>query len=629
MDPSPTSRTPLAPESVADPAALRLLPERLLPELAVSIREVLVRTVCATGGHLGPNLGVVELTIALHRVFDSPRDTVVFDIGHQGYVHKLLTGRAKQFGTLRQEGGLSGYLSRTESAHDLVENSHASTALSYADGLAKARALAGERGRAVVAVIGDGALTGGMAWEALDNIAAAPERPVVIVLNDNGRSYAPTTGSLAAHLTRLRTVDSTGRSRVNVFTVLGLDYIGPVDGHDIPALETALRQARERGRPVVVHVVTVKGKGHPPAEADDADRFHAIGVIDPATGRPLRPGGADGTRPASRSRSWTSLFADELVRLACEREDLVAVTASMLRPAGLHPMAQRFPERVFDVGIAEQHAVTSAAGLAMGGLHPVVAVYATFLNRAFDQVLMDVALHRLPVTFVLDRAGVTGPDGPSHHGMWDLSLLALVPGMRVAAPRDATRLRELLREAVAVSDGPTALRLPKATVGDDVAAPARMDGMDILHRSPGRPLDVLLVAAGATAGATVRAARALEDEEGIGVTVVDPRWIIPAATALVHLAARHRLTVSVEDSTRTGGVGGLLVQACADAGVTTPVVCLGLPRAFLPHGPRGRLLARHGLDAEGITSATLAARNRLQYDDLVASDPTHGMEEPR
>ncbi|MBP2400767.1 1-deoxy-D-xylulose-5-phosphate synthase [Streptomyces syringium] len=595
------------------PGALRALPAGRLSELAAQIRRRLVDTVCARGGHLGPNLGVVELTIALHRVFDSPRDTLLFDIGHQGYVHKLLTGRHEEFGTLRQASGLSGYLCRAESDHDLVENSHASTALSYADGLAKARRLTGEQDRAVVAVIGDGALTGGMAWEALDNIAAAPGRPVIIVLNDNGRSYAPTTGALARHLALLRGAGAQ-QSQVtgaNVFTQHGLAFIGPVDGHDIPALENALRRARSLHSPVVVHVVTVKGQGYPPAENDDADRFHAVGVTDPVTGRPAtsRPSAQGG--PAAVPRSWTSVFGGELLALAGEREDLVAVTASMLRPTGLHLMAERFPGRVFDVGIAEQHAVTSAAGLAMGGLHPVVAIYATFLNRAFDQVLMDVALHQLPVTFVLDRAGITGPDGPSHHGMWDLSLLSVVPGIRVAAPRDTARLRELLREAVAIGNGPTALRLPKATTGTDLGALARMDGMDVLHRSTRRPLDVLLATAGATAPAAVQAARQLEEKEGIGCTVVDPRWIIPVNPALVHLAARHRLTITVEDNIRTGGFGTLLAQACTDTAVTTPVHSLGLPSAFLPHGPRDALLARAGLDADGIAKTVLHARTAL------------------
>ncbi len=487
----------------------------------------------------------------------------------------------------------------------VIENSHASTALSYADGLAKARALAGEQDRAVVAVIGDGAMTGGMAWEAMDNIAATPERPVIIVLNDNGRSYGPTTGALAAHLVRTHRSgqpDSMG----NVFTSLGLAYVGPVDGHDIQATEQALRRARALARPVVVHVLTVKGKGFALAEEDEADCFHAVGIIDPATGR-----SSDTPHRAPARPSWTSIFAGELLALARRRPDLVAVTASMLRPTGLHVMAEVFPDRVFDVGIAEQqHAVASAAGLATGGYHPVVALYSTFVNRAFDQVLMDVGLHRLPVTLVLDRAGVTGPDGPSHHGMWDISVLGIVPGMRIAAPRDATRLKELLGEAVTVTGGPTCLRIPKALVGSDIHHLARIDGVDILHRSTCRSLDVLLVAAGTTAAAAVQAARILEREEAIGSTVVDPRWLIPVNPALTHLAARHRFVVTVEDNTRTAGFGTHLAQACADAGITPPVYNLGLPRAYLPQGTRPSLLADTGIDAGGIAAAVLTARHR-------------------
>ncbi len=433
--------------ALSGPDAVRDVPAGELPELAARIRAFLIESVCAVGGHLGPNLGMVELTLALHRVFDSPRDALVFDTGHQAYVHKLLTGRAKGFATLRQAGGLSGYPPRSESVHDLVENSHASTALAYADGLAKARALSGEQDRAVVAVIGDGALTGGLAFEALNNLGAAPDRPVIVVLNDNGRSYAPTTGALAAHLNTLR-FGGVETSR-NVFTDLGFVYFGPVDGHNTTEIEDVLQRARALDRPVVVHVMTVKGKGYRPAESDEADCLHAVGTVDVTTGKPAP---TNGTVPAP---SWTSVFGTELVTLAERRTDVVAVTAAMLRPTGLHFMAQRFPRRVFDVGIAEQHAVTSAAALAMGGYHPIVAIYATFLNRAVDQVLMDVALHRLPVTFVLDRAGITGPDGPSHHGMWDLALLPAVPGLKIAAPRDATRLRQLLGEA--------ALSLPKTT----------------------------------------------------------------------------------------------------------------------------------------------------------------------
>lgn len=576
-------------ERLASPEALRALPCGDVEGLAGQIRAFLVERVCATGGHLGPNLGVVELTLALHRVFDSPRDALIFDTGHQAYVHKLLTGRAGQFAGLRQEGGLSGYPSRAESVHDVVENSHASTALSYADGLAKARELSGEGGRAVVAVIGDGAMTGGMAWEALNNLGAARKRPVIVVLNDNGRSYAPTTGAWAAHLAALRS----GRAAAcrNVFTDLGFAYFGPVDGHNTGEIEGVLRRARAMNRPVVVHVVTVKGKGYAPAEQDEADCLHAVGTVDAATGKPARPG----------AWSWTSVFGQALADLAAGRPELVAVTASMLRPTGLHVMAQRFPERVFDVGIAEQHAVTSAAGLAMGGLHPVVAIYATFLNRAFDQVLMDVALHRLPVTFVLDRAGVTGPDGPSHHGMWDLSVLSVVPGLRIAAPRDT----ELLAEAIA-EQGPTALRLPKAAAGDGIVALARMDGIDLLHRSMHRALDVLLVPVGPMATVALEAAALLECE-GLGVTVADARWVLPVSEALVGLTARHRVVVSIEDGITAAGVGWHLAQASRQAGVTSPVIPLGLPKEFLPHASRQALLTRVGLDAPGITQTVLRA----------------------
>jgi 1-deoxy-D-xylulose-5-phosphate synthase len=557
------------------PADLRALPASALSTVAQEIRDLLVDSVSRTGGHLGPNLGVVELTMALHRVFDSPRDPIVFDTGHQAYVHKILTGRAEEFGSLRQEGGLSGYPSRAESAHDVMENSHAATALSYADGLAKAFAVRGERDRRVVAVVGDGALTGGLSWEALNNLAAAPERPVIVVLNDNGRSYSPTIGGLARHLAELRRCPGQ-----NLFEDLGFAYLGPVDGHDLTDLEHALRGAAALGRPVVVHCVTRKGKGHPPAEDDPADCQHTVG---PA-GRKSGP-------------SWTSVFAEELVSLGARRPDLVGLTAAMPGPTGMRAFAEAYPDRVFDVGIAEQHAVTSAAGLALGGLHPVVAVYATFLARAFDQVLMDVALHRLPVTFVLDRAGVTGDDGPSHHGMWDLSLLRIVPGLRIAAPRDATRLRALLAEAVAVDEGPTVLRFPKGATGPDLPAEFEFGGVDVLHRPERR--DVLLVTVGAGAHAGLRAADRLRNK-GIGVTVMDPRWVSPVGAALPMMAAEHRLVVCAEDNTRVGGTGSALAQALADARVPTPVHSLGLPGGFLPHASRESLLQRHRLDADGI-----------------------------
>ncbi|GAA2258289.1 1-deoxy-D-xylulose-5-phosphate synthase N-terminal domain-containing protein [Streptomyces amakusaensis] len=600
--PTPTGagEFPLLAEA-SDPKALRALPAARLPELVGEIRAFVIEKVAASGGHLGPNLGVVELTVALHRVFASPHDTVLFDIGHQAYVHKILTGRAGAFGGLRRAGGLSGYPSRAESEHDVIENSHASTVLSYADGLAHARRLSGEPDRAVVAVIGDGALTGGMAWEALNNIGTAPRHPLIVVLNDNGRSYAPTTGAVATHLDALKR--GTGpEERRNLFTDLGFAYLGPVDGHDTPGLEAVLHTARALDRPVVVHVMTVKGKGYGPAERDDADHLHAVGTIDPSTGRP-----APTASPAPLS--WTDLFGRELLHLAEERQDLIALTASMLRPTGLHSTATRFPGRVLDVGIAEQHAVTCAAGLATGGYHPVVAIYATFLNRAFDQVLMDVALHRLPVTFVLDRAGITGPDGPSHHGMWDLSLLTMVPGLRIAAPRDTKRLGMLLREAVA-GQGPTVLRLPKGAPGSDTEAVARIDGIDILRRSPHRPLDVIVVAVGPMAHACLEAAALLEDD-GIGVTVADPGWVHPVNPALAALAARHRLVATVEDGVRTGGIGAAVTQALQDAQVRTPVTVLGLPPAFIPHDTRTSLLGQAGLDGPGIARSIRTHLKRL------------------
>ncbi|MEU4657585.1 1-deoxy-D-xylulose-5-phosphate synthase [Streptomyces sp. NPDC023723] len=579
---------------ITGPRELKELPAEELPELAREIREFLVDKVCATGGHLGPNLGVVELTIALHRVFDSPTDRIVFDTGHQSYVHKILTGRRSAFDSLRAPGGLSGYPLREESPHDLVENSHASTALSWADGLARADRLRGEARRRTVAVVGDGALTGGMAWEALNNLGRGGQ-PVVVVLNDNGRSYDPTVGALAEHLTALRAGRPPGLS---LFETLGLAYLGPVDGHDLGAVERTLRLAADLDQPVVVHCVTEKGRGYLPAETDPADRMHGIGVLDPATGR--SPAAGSGSAPG-----WTAVFGAELERIGAERPDVVALTAAMLRPVGLHGFARRFPDRVLDVGIAEQHAVTSAAGLATGGLHPVVCLYATFLNRAVDQIMMDVALHGLPVTFVLDRAGVTGPDGPSHHGMWDLALLGTVPGMRVAAPRDTVRLAELLGEALAVQDGPTALRFPKGGAGPEIPALTRMEGVDILHRTRSRPLDVLLVSTGPLAATALGAAELLAGA-GVGVTVVDPRWVLPVAPALTHLVSRHRLALCVEDGVRAGGVGAALAQACADARVRTPVHALGLPRAFLRHGERPDILAEHGLTARSVADTALA-----------------------
>jgi 1-deoxy-D-xylulose-5-phosphate synthase len=610
-------------ESVRGPADLNRMSHEDLDRLAAEIRQFLVDKVTTTGGHLGPNLGVVELTIALHRVFASPHDAVIFDVGHQSYVHKVLTGRRDGFDRLRLQDGISGYPSRAESEHDLVENSHASTALSYADGMAKAFALRGER-RHVVAVVGDGALTGGMCWEALNNIAAGKDRPMVIVVNDNGRSYSPTIGGLADHLATLRTRPGyeralQGGKRVlqgtpvvgkpvytalhaakkaikdalspqMMFEDLGLKYLGPVDGHDLAALESALRRAKAFGGPVVVHAVTRKGCGFPLAENDEIDQMHQTDPIDPLTGKPTTAKGA----------SWTSVFAKELANLGAERPDVVAITAAMLRSTGLAPFAEAYPDRCFDVGIAEQHAVTSAAGMAMAGMHPVVAIYSTFLNRAFDQVLMDVALHRLPVTFVLDRAGITGPDGASHHGMWDLSLLGVVPGIRVAAPRDAVTLAEELREAVGTDDGPTVLRFPKAAVGGEVAAVDRIGPVDVLRwPGPAESADVLLVTVGAFAELGLATAARLADQ-GIGVTVVDPRWVVPVPGELVDVAARHRLVVTVEDSGRHGGFGWALAAALRDSDVDVPLRDLAVPNKFHAQGTRPEVFVRLGLTAQDV-----------------------------
>ena len=605
---------------IQGPDDLKALDAGRLPELAGEIRRFLVQCVSRTGGHLGPNLGVVELTIALHRVFDSPRDTLVWDTGHQAYVHKLLTGRHDGWDRLKKTGGLSGYPSRAESPHDHVENSHASTSLSWADGLARAYALTGQR-RHVVAVIGDGALTGGMAWEALNNIAAAKDRNVVIVVNDNGRSYAPTIGGLADRLATLRLqpayerVLDAGKAALartpvvggtlyaglhavkaglkdaiapqELFSDLGLKYFGPVDGHDVAAVESALRRARNFGGPVVVHAVTQKGRGYPPAENDEAEQMHSPSAFDPETGLPTGP----------PSVGWTSVFAEEMVELGHRRPDVVAITAAMLGPTGLVPFALAHPDRCINVGIAEQHALTSAAGLAAGGLHPVVALYSTFLNRAFDQLLMDVALHGRAVTLVLDRAGVTGSDGPSHNGMWDLSLLGIVPGIRVAAPRDAATLREELAEAVAVDDGPTALRFPKGSVIESVPALERIGGVDVLHRSEAPT--VLLACAGAFGELGVTAARRLEDQ-GVAVTVVDPRWVLPVPDALVEMAAAHDLVVTVSDSGTHGGFGSVVAAALRAAGLDVPVRDLAIPQAFLDHGSRPDILAALGLTAQDV-----------------------------
>jgi len=577
-------------ETVHGPEQLRGRTTEELHVLAGEIREFLIDRVSSTGGHLGPNLGVVELTIALHTVFESPRDRFLWDIGHQAYVHKILTGRRAGFDRLRQKGGLSGYPSAAESEHDLVENSHASTALSYADGLARADAHNGRTDRAVVAIIGDGAMTGGMAWEALNNIAGGPDRSLIIVLNDNQRSYAPTRGGLADHLTELRA----GRQGRSMFEQLGLAYLGPVDGHDVVAVQDILGEARAAGGPVVVHVVTEKGRGFAHIENNELDRGHVIKPMDPRTGEALG---------APAGPSFTAVFGKEITRIAQERSDIVAITAAMLEPTGLVPMQQRFPDRVIDVGLAEQHAVTMAAGLSMGGVHPVVAIYSTFVNRALDQLLMDVALHRCAVTFVLDRSGITGDDGPSHNGMWDMSLMNLVPGLRMAAPRDGAQLRELLREAVDVDDAPTVVRFPKGEVYADIAALERVGTGDVVVRDGAH--DVLIVGVGSMVRTSVEAADKLT-AQGVGVTVVDPRWVKPVDPAIVALAARHRLVISVEDNGRVGGVGQALVQALADAGVETPVAVHAIAQEFLQHDRRESICEELGLTADALAQDILA-----------------------
>jgi 1-deoxy-D-xylulose-5-phosphate synthase len=626
-------------DTIRNPQDLSKLSGAQLDQLAAEVRDFLIGNVSQTGGHLGPNLGVVELTIAVHRIFDSPRDSIVFDTGHQSYVHKLLTGR-QDFSTLRQQGGLSGYPDRGESEHDIVESSHASSSLSWADGISRARQLTGDGDRFVVAVVGDGALTGGMAWEALNNIAADKKRRVVIVVNDNGRSYAPTVGGFADYLASLRpTIDSLRAAPAyegtlewwkrrlqnggpagqftykslhamkkglkdwwapqGMFEDLGMKYIGPVDGHNLQAMENALSTAKNYAGPVIVHAMTEKGHGYAPARAHEADQFHAVGIIDPETGAPAEAGGA---------KSWTAVFADEIADIADERQDIVGITGAMLIPVGLHKFAARHPDRVFDVGIAEQHALTSAAGMAFGGLHPVVAVYATFLNRAFDQLLMDVALHKAGVTIVLDRAGVTGPDGASHHGMWDMAMVQIVPGLHLAAPRDATRLREELREAVAIEDAPSVIRYSKGSVGAEVEALERLaDGVDVLARRPAGSTenDVLIVSVGAMSELALDVSNRL-GAQGISSTVVDPRWVLPVRRSIIDLAAHHRLVICIEDGVRAGGVGSRIRQEMRAAGVDTALNEVGLPVEFLDHGTRKQVLERVGLTAQQITHDVVA-----------------------
>ena len=582
-----------------------------LKALASDIREFLIDKVSKTGGHLGPNLGVVELSIAVHRVFDSPKDVILFDTGHQSYVHKILTGRANQFDLLRQRNGISGYPNRRESEHDVIENSHASTALSWADGISRGFSLSGQSNRHVVAVVGDGALTGGMSWEALNNLSPESDRNLVIVVNDNERSYSPTIGGLATYLTTLRASKEyeriLGRGKrmlhntpvvgkyiygtlhgmkkgikdmvapQGMFEDLGFKYLGPIDGHDIAAMEKTLHMAKEFGAPVIVHAITEKGRGYTPAIEDMAEKFHAVGIVDPVTGKPLKVS----------APSWTNVFSEEITKIGGENSKVVAITAAMLGPTGLDKFAQSFPGRTIDVGIAEQHAVTSAAGMAYAGMHPVIAIYSTFLNRAFDQLLLDVALHKAGVTFVLDRAGITGDDGPSHHGIWDLALTGIVPNMHVGAPRDGARLKEILRACVEISNAPSMLRFPKGAVPADIPALERIDGIDVLHR--GAAPQVLIISIGSMAGMAIEVA-SLAKSLSIEVTVVDPLWVKPIPNALLKMCADYSTVVVMEDGIKHAGIASTISEALRESGSDCSLHSIGVPLEFIEHSKRAEIL---------------------------------------
>ncbi len=638
---------------IKSPSDLARLSSEELNDLSQEIRTFLIDKVSKSGGHLGPNLGIVELTVAIHRVFQSPHDVIIFDTGHQSYVHKLLTGRADGFEKLRQRGGVSGYPNRRESEHDVVENSHASTALSWADGVARGFSVQGVTDRTVVAVVGDGALTGGMSWEALNNIAASENLRLVIVINDNERSYSPTIGGVATYLSTLRATKGYEKfldwgkgvlertpvvgqpiyetlhgmkkglkdivAPQGMFEDLGLKYLGPIDGHDILALEKALTQAKKFEGPVLVHAITEKGRGHAPALNDQAEKFHAVGVVDPETGEPL----------AKSGRTWTQEFSDALVELGGKRSDVVAITAAMLGPTGLDKFQEKFPERTFDVGIAEQHATTSAAGMAFSGLHPVVAVYSTFLNRAFDQLLLDVALHKAGVTFVLDRAGVTGDDGPSHHGIWDLALTGIVPTLQVAAPRDGARLRELLTEASLVNDAPTLLRFPKGAINPDLPAFERRDGVDVLYR--GESPDILMIAVGAMAQLAVDAA-AQAYREGVGVTVIDPRWVRPLPiSTLARMSDRYSRIVVIEDGIKNGGISSALSDAFRELDIEIPIHSIGIPVEFFEHSKRNQILEDLGITVQSVarqlvswfSSGVKQEGKQLHVDESASRKPTH------
>jgi 1-deoxy-D-xylulose-5-phosphate synthase len=609
-------------DSIHNPSDLRKLSYDQLDALAGEIRQHIIDAVSAAGsGHLGSNLGVVELTLAVHRVFESPRDIVLWDTGHQAYVHKILTGRKDDFATLRRAGGLSGYPSRAESDHDWVENSHASTILCYAHGLAEANELQGVTDRSVVAVIGDGSMTGGMAFEGLNNLGHSDSR-AVIILNDNGRSYAPTVSRLSESLGRIRLNPAYVRNRARLdkllhdlpllgdklergvdgalaalremfeppafFEMLGVRYTGPFDGHDVVGLERALRNAREFDGPIVVHVLTQKGRGYAPAENDPIKRLHDLGEAKPG--------------------SYTAAFTEALIKEAEHRPEVVAITAAMPDSTGLLPFKERFPDRFFDVGIAEQHAVTAASGMAMGGLRPVVAIYSTFLNRAFDQVNLDVAMHGQPVVFCLDRAGITGDDGASHHGVLDLVLLSKVPGMTIFAPSSYRELGVMLHDALELcTDGPAVIRFPKTMPPDDggIGGGNGADevGSGLMARKARAGSDLCILAVGKMLAPAQAAADTLADE-GTQATVWDVRLVKPLDEAMLADAARHSHVVTVEDGYREGGAGSAIADRLSGEG--HPVTVLGVPVRFIPHGKPDHILASMGLNAEGIAATVRA-----------------------
>ena len=613
-------------ESIESPADLRKLDQAHLTQLAAEVRAFLVEQTSRSGGHLSPNLGVVELTFALHRVFESPKDAIVWDTGHQAYVHKIVTGRSRDFARLRQAGGLSGYPSRNESEHDFVENSHASTSLSYALGIAEARLRKGVGGH-VIAVIGDGALTGGMAYEALNQIAHLQPPNLIIVINDNGRSYAPTVGGLARHLSQLRVDPRYERIKEDIsrllrdmplvgptadqaayrvkeslkqllqpstiFETLGIKYAGIVDGHDEPALEEVLSRSKRLRAPTVVHVITEKGHGYGPAVDDEVDKLHGVGAFDPLTGR-----------PRSTELTYTDVFGEALMTAATRRPEVVAITAAMASSTGLLNFAKEFPERFFDVGICEQHAVTFAAGLALAGMHPVVCIYSTFMARAFDQTIMDVALHKLPVVFIIDRAGVTGPDGSSHHGVFDLSFLRLIPNLKIAAPADATELCALLETALS-SDGPIAIRYPKGPVPSTPELPVEplpIGRWEELRKGS----DAVIFAVGRMVEVAMEAAERLELQK-VSCAVVNSRWIKPVDPRIVDWARAHPVVITVEDNVGAGGFGGAVLETLAPHGLAGRVRVLALPDEFLPQGKASDILREHGLDPAGVAKAVYEA----------------------